>query len=109
MGLKWKQRLFAQKSQFLMESRFLMELPEKLLHSSGPACKVGSAQAAFLELGPAIITDKMSIDTVVNSLGWVEAVPADNALWSREGRWQSLWLVFTFPMESTPSTFARAT
>ena len=77
MGLKWKQRLFAQKSQFLMESGFLMELPEKLLHSSspaciiiiiiiaiiviiiiiiiiiiGPACKVGSAQAAFLELGP---------------------------------------------------------
>ena len=52
MGLKWKQRLFAQKSQFLVESRFLMELPEKLLHASGSACKVGSAQAAFLELGP---------------------------------------------------------
>ena len=35
-------------------------------------------------LSPAIITDKVSIDTVVNSLGWVETVPADDALWSRE-------------------------
>ena len=79
-----------------------MEFPEKLLHASRSPCKPSSAKAALLQLGPeheklilekesffyrlpAIITDKVSIDTVVNSLGWVEAVPADNALWSREG------------------------
>ena len=79
-----------------------MELPEKLLHTRGSACKPCSAKAALLQLGPehkksilekelffyrlpAIITDKVSIDTVVNSLGWVEAVPADNALGGREG------------------------
>jgi len=61
-----------------------MELPEKLLHTRGSACKPCSAKAALLQLGPAIITDKVSIDTVVNSLGWVETVPADDALWSRE-------------------------
>ena len=78
-----------------------MELPEKLLHTRGSACEPCSAKAALLQLGPeheksilekelffyrlpAIITDKVSIDTVVNSLGWVETVPADDALWSRE-------------------------
>ena len=32
----------------------------------------------------AIITDKVPVDALVDSLGWVEAVPADNALWCWE-------------------------
>ena len=36
-------------------------------------------------LSPAIITDKVSIDTVVDLMGRVKAVPADDALRGWEG------------------------
>ena len=79
-----------------------MELPEKLLHTRGSACEPCSAKAALLQLGPehektilekelffyrlpAIITDKVSIDTVVDFMGRVKAVPADDALRGWEG------------------------
>ena len=82
-----------------------------MLHASGSPCKVSSAKAALPELGPestnemlrnifqntltglinvifllpAIITDKVSIDTVVDFMGRVKAVPADDALRGWEG------------------------
>ena len=52
--------------------------------SWGLSTKLILKKELFFYRLPAIITDKVSIDTVVNSLGWVETVPADDALWSRE-------------------------
>ena len=45
----------------------------------------GGTNQMVIFLSPAIITDKVSIDTVVDLMGRVKAVPADDALRGWEG------------------------
>lgn len=84
--LEASEYVFLQKNglELTLFSGLLVKIPKELLHAGGAAGKVGTAETALLQLGPAIITDKVPVDTLVDSLGWVEAVPADNALWCWE-------------------------